>query len=165
MNASTEKTVDNTIDSTEETKLTFKENLIALAVISLVSLVSNWAGTGANPIETLPAMLIIYAMVVVGLVLAKLIPIGFPAVAWVSLVSVVLTIPASPVSELILGELKGISFLAMVTPILAYAAIAITKMEVELFKRSGFKIAIISILVFTGTYVGSVIVANALLGA
>ncbi|MCV2402095.1 hypothetical protein OFY17_04250 [Marinomonas sp. C2222] len=155
--------IENTLPHEEETKLTFKENLIALAVISLVSLVSNWAGTGATPIETLPAMLIIYAMVVAGLVLAKMIPIGFPAVAWVSLVSVLLTIPMSPVSEPILAELKSISFLAMVTPILAYAAIAITKMEVDLFKRSGFKIAIISILVFTGTYVGSAFVANTFL--
>lgn len=158
-------TSENTFENSEESKLTFKENLIALAVISLVSLVSNWAGTGTNPIETLPAMLIIYAMVVIGLLLAKFVPIGFPAVAWVSLVSVLLTIPVSPVSAPILAELKGISFLAMVTPVLAYAAIAITKMEVDLFKRSGFKIAIISILVFTGTYVGSVFVANALLGA
>jgi len=157
-------TIENTVEpKAEETRLTFKENLVALAVISLVSLVSNWAGTGLNPIETLPAMLIIYAMVVVGLLLAKFVPIGFPAVAWVSLVSVLLTIPVSPVSAVLLAELKNISFLAMVTPVLAYAALAITKMEVDLFKRSGFKIAAISILVFTGTYVGSVFVADALL--
>lgn len=157
-------TIKNTVEpKSEEMRLSFKENLVALAVISLVSLVSNWAGTGLNPIETLPAMLIIYAMVVVGLVLAKFVPIGFPAVAWVSLVSVLLTIPVSPVSAVLLAELKNISFLAMVTPVLAYAALAITKMEVDLFKRSGFKIAAISILVFTGTYVGSVFVADALL--
>ncbi|AEF56472.1 hypothetical protein [Marinomonas posidonica] len=156
--------IDNSVENQPETQLTFRENLIALAVISVVSLISNWAGTGIDPIKTLPAMLIIYVMVIFGLILAKLIPIGFPAVAWVSLVSVLVTIPISPVSEIILTELKNISFLAMVTPILAYAALAITKMEVDLFKRSGFKIAIISILVFTGTYVGSVMVANALLG-
>lgn len=155
---------DNQAENNQEITLTLKENLIALAVISLVSLVSNWAGTGANPITTLPAMLIIYAMVIIGLLLAKFVPIGFPAVAWVSLVSVLLTLPVSPVAELILAQLKQISFLAMVTPVLAYAAIAITKMEVDLFKRSGFKIAIISILVFTGTYVGSALVANAFLG-
>ena len=160
MNSSIENTAENKV---EEVHLTLKENMIALAVISLVSLVSNWAGTGLNPIETLPAMLIIYAMVVVGLLLAKFIPIGFPAVAWVSLVSVLLTIPVSPLSAPILAELKNISFLAMVTPVLAYAAMAITKMEVDVFKKSGFKIAAISILVFTGTYVGSVFVADALL--
>ena len=157
-------TIENTIEpNTEETRLTFKENMIALAIISIVSLVSNWAGTGLNPIQTLPAMLIIYAMVVVGLLLAKYVPIGFPAVAWVSLVSVLLTVPVSPLSAPILAELKNISFLAMVTPVLAYAALAITKMEVDLFKRSGFKIVAISLLVFTGTYVGSVFVADALL--
>ena len=160
MNSSIENTAEKNVG---EVRLTLKENLIALAVISLVSLVSNWAGTGLHPIETLPAMLIIYAMVVIGLLLAKFVPIGFPAVAWVSLVSVLLTIPASPLSAIILAELKNISFLAMVTPVLAYAALAITKMEVDLFKRSGFKIAAISILVFTGTYVGSVFVADALL--
>lgn len=155
--------IENNLDNEQDVQLTFKENLIALAVISLVSLVSNWAGTGANPISTLPAMIIIYAMVIIGFLLAKFIPVGFPAVAWVSLVSVLLTLPASPVSEAILTQLKQISFLAMVTPVLAYAAIAITKKEVDLFKRSGFKIVIISILVFTGTYVGSALVANAFL--
>lgn len=147
----------------KEILLTLKESMVALVVMCLVSLVSNWAGTGTDPLAALPAMLIIFAMVVVGMMLSKLIPIGFPAVAWVSLVSVLLTIPVSPVAGPILAELKNISFLAMVTPVLAYAAMAITKMEVDLFKRSGFKIVVISILVFTGTYVGSALIANAFL--
>ncbi len=150
-------------ETPKEMLLTFKESMIALVVMCLVSLVSNWAGTGTDPLAAFPAMLIIFAMVVVGMLLSKLVPIGFPAVAWVSLVSVLLTIPVSPVAEPILTELKNISFLAMVTPVLAYAAMAITKMEVDLFKRSGFKIVVISILVFTGTYVGSALIANAFL--
>tara|TARA_R110001599_G_scaffold24519_12_gene88594 strand:+ start:26907 stop:27389 length:483 start_codon:yes stop_codon:yes gene_type:complete len=156
--------IENTAEEkVEEIRLSLNESIVALAVISIVSLVSNWAGTGINPITSFPAMLIIFAMVIVGLLLAKFIRIGFPAVAWVSLVSVLLTIPVSPLSAPILAELKNISFLAMVTPVLAYAAMAIAKMEVDLFKRSGFKIAAISILVFTGTYVGSAFVANAFL--
>jgi len=150
-------------ETPKEILLTSKESMVALVVMCLVSLVSNWAGTGTDPLAALPAMLIIFAMVVVGMMLSKLIPIGFPAVAWVSLVSVLLTIPVSPVAGPILAELKNISFLAMVTPVLAYAAMAITKMEVDLFKRSGFKIVVISILVFTGTYVGSALIANAFL--
>lgn len=149
--------------NTTEVHFSFKENLAVLGVISIVCLASNWAGTGINPVKALPAMLIIYAMIFVGLLLTKYVKIGFPTVAWVSLVSVLLTIPMSPASELILAELKNLNFLSIVTPVLAYAAMAITKMEVELFKRSGFKIVAISILVFTGTYVGSALVANALL--
>ncbi|MGJ8645838.1 MAG: hypothetical protein ACSHXJ_03015 [Marinomonas colpomeniae] len=150
-------------EASKEIRLTLKESIIALIVMCLVSLVSNWAGAGTDFFAALPAMLIIFAMVVVGMLLSKFIPIGFPAVAWVSLVSVLLTIPVSPIAAPILAELKNISFLAMVTPVLAYAAMAITKMEVDLFKRSGFKIAVISILVFTGTYIGSALIANAFL--
>ncbi|MGO2510435.1 hypothetical protein [Marinomonas polaris] len=156
--------IENTIEAkVEEVHLSFKESLVVLAVVSIVSLASNWAGTGINPIKALPAMLIIYGMILVGLLLTKYVRIGFPAVAWVSLISVLLTLPISPVSAPILAELKNLNFLSIVTPVLAYAAMAITKMEVDLFKRSGFKIAAISILVFTGTYVGSALVANALL--
>ena len=156
--------IENTIEAkVEEIRLSFKESLVVLAVVSVVSLASNWAGTGINPITALPAMLIIYAMILVGLLLTKYVKVGFPAVAWVSLVSVLLTIPLSPVSEPILSELKNLNFLSIVTPGLAYAAVAISKVEVNLFKRSGFKIVAISILVFTGTYVGSALVANALL--
>lgn len=156
--------IENNIEAkVEEIRLNLKESIVVIGVMSLVSLVSNWAGTGVNPIEAFPAMLIIYAMVIVGLLLAKFIPIGFPAVAWVSLVSVLLSVPMSPLSEPILAELKNLGFLAIVTPVLAYAAMAISKMEVDLFKKSGFKIAAISILVFTGTYVGSVFVADSLL--
>ncbi|SBS25823.1 hypothetical protein MSP8887_03998 [Marinomonas spartinae] len=160
MNANIENSIEAKV---EEVHLSFRESLVVLAVVSIVCLASNWAGTGINPIKALPAMLIIYGMIFVGLLLTKYVRIGFPAVAWVSLISVLLTIPVSPVSAAILSELKNLNFLSIVTPVLAYAAMAITKMEVDLFKRSGFKIAVISILVFTGTYVGSALVANALL--
>ncbi|MBJ7536295.1 hypothetical protein [Marinomonas transparens] len=156
--------IENAVaENLEEGRLSLKESILVLAVISIVSLVSNWAGTGISPIQAFPAMLIIYAMVIVGLLLSKFIPIGFPAVAWVSLVSVLISIPISPLSAPVLAELKNLGFLAIVTPVLAYAAMAIAKAEVDLFKKSGLKIAAISILVFTGTYVGSVFVADALL--
>ncbi|BFM50775.1 hypothetical protein [Marinomonas sp. THO17] len=144
----------------EEVKLNLSESAITLIVVAIVSLFANWAGTGVNPLQALPAMLILYAMIFVGLLLTKYVPIRFPAVAWVSLLSVLLTIPLSPVSGVILSELKELNFLSIVTPVLAYAAMAISQMEVAVFKRSGIKIIVISLLVFTGTYVGSALVAN-----
>ncbi|WCN08268.1 hypothetical protein [Marinomonas mediterranea] len=147
----------------EEVTLNLKESALTLVAVSFVSLFANWAGTGVNPLQALPAMLILYAMIFIGLLLTKYVPIRFPAVAWVSLISVLLTIPASPLSGFILGELKELNFLSIVTPVLAYAAMAISQMEVAVFKRSGVKIVVISLLVFTGTYVGSALVADAFL--
>jgi len=136
---------------------------MVLAIVCVVALISNWTGTGVTPFSALPGMAIIFAMVMAGLVLAKVMPFYLPSVAWLSLVSVLLTIPASPLAEPILVYVKEINFLSLVTPVLAYAGLAISKQEVTTFKSAGGKIVLIATLVFTGTYIGSVLVANALL--
>lgn len=137
--------------------------MMVLIIVCFIALISNWTGTGITPISALPGMLIIFSMVMAGLILAKVMPFYLPSVAWLSLVSVLLTIPASPVAEPILNYVKDINFLSLVTPVLAYAGLAISKQEVTTFKSAGGKIILIAILVFTGTYVGSALVANILL--
>lgn len=134
-----------------------------LAIVCLVSLLSNWSGTGIAPWSALPGMLIIFSMVVVSLMVAKVMPFYLPSVAWLSLISVGLTLPISPLAPWILQHLSNISFLSLVSPVLAYAGLAISKKEITTFKSAGVKIVIIAVLVFTGTYIGSAIVANTLL--
>ncbi|WP_413283451.1 hypothetical protein [Vibrio sp. MA40-2] len=136
---------------------------MVLAIVCVIALISNWAGTGTTPLSALPGMAIIFAMVIMSLAIAKIMPFYLPSVAWLSLVSVLLTIPASPLSEPILTYVKDIDFLSLVSPVLAYAGIAITKQEITTFKTAGIKIVVIAILIFTGTFVGSTLVANALL--
>ncbi|WP_025563433.1 MULTISPECIES: hypothetical protein [unclassified Psychromonas] len=147
----------------DETKLSFKQNIILIILFCGIALISNWAGTGNNFLIALPGMVIIFAMILIGLGLKALIGGPLPAVAWVSLVSVGLTLPFVPYSDVMLGYLKSINFLSLTTPVLAYAAMAVADLEIKLFKKSGFKIVLISILVFTGTYVGSALVAEAFL--
>ncbi|WP_227685711.1 hypothetical protein [Psychrobacter sp. NZS113] len=53
--------------------------------------------------------------------------------------------------------------LQLLTPVLAYAGFAISQMEVDLFKKSGFKIAVVAILTFTGTFIGSAMIAQVML--
>ncbi|MBY4677001.1 hypothetical protein K6T12_10380 [Marinobacterium sp. CAU 1594] len=139
------------------------DHALVLVIVCLIALISNWTGTGTGPITALPGMLIIYGMVFAGLVLAKLMPFYLPSVAWISLISVGMTMPAFPASEWLLGYLKEISFLSLVSPVLAYAGLAISKLEIETFKRSGVKILLIALLVFTGTFVGSAFIADLML--
>ncbi|WP_230389342.1 MULTISPECIES: hypothetical protein [Vibrio] len=149
--------------SEEEKVLGFKENIILTIIFCGIALMSNWAGTGHSFFDALPGMLILFVMIVIGMGLKAVIPGPIPTVAWVSLVSVVCTLPGFPGSETMLAQLKALSFLSLATPVLAYAAMAVTHMEVTLFKQSGIKIAIVSLLVFTGTYVGSAFVAQSFL--
>lgn len=151
-------------DTTAKKNVNASINLLdyasVLVIVCIIALISNWTGTGITPLSALPGMVIIFGMVIVGLALAKYMPFYLPSVAWLSLVSVVLTIPASPVSEFILTQVKEINFLSLVSPVLAYAGIAISKQEVSTFKTAGAKVVIIALLVFTGTYLGSAIIAN-----
>lgn len=156
-------TTETTVENNNDHDLSFFDTLAVLAVISVVTLMANYAGTQNDIIDSFIGILMIYAMLVVGLLLKKIVPFYLPAVAWVSLVSVVVTLPMVPYSGVITEYVKNLNFLSMLTPVLAYAAVAIAKHEVALFKTAGVKIVVISILVFTGTYIGSALVANGIL--
>jgi len=148
------------VTAEDETQLSFKNNVILIMIFCGIALISNWAGTGNNFIVALPGMVILFGMILIGIGLKAVIGGPLPTVAWVSIVSVALTLPFVPYSEVMLGYLKSINFLSLTTPVLAYAAMAVADLEIKLFKKSGIKIALISILVFTGTYVGSALVAE-----
>ncbi len=139
-----------------------KQNAGFLTIILLVTLISNFFTplTDVAFVTAVPGFLLIFGICMAGLVLSKLAPFYLPSVAWISVVSILLTTPWTPGSEWIVGEIANVNFLAMLPPVLAYAGIAITGEEIKTFKTSGIKIAIIAMLVFTGTYIGSAIVAQ-----
>ena len=59
----------------------------------------------------------------------RLCPFYLPSVAWVSLVSILVTLPSFPGSAWIVSQLAAVNFLAVVTPVLAYAGLALTGRE------------------------------------
>jgi len=54
--------------------------------------------------------------------------------------------------------------MALCTPILAYAGIAIGK-DLDEFKKQGVTIVIVAILTFIGTFIGSAVIAQVVLKA
>lgn len=147
----------------EQSILSVWQSLSLLAVICIVLLLSNWVGQGVNPISALPAMLILFACCIFGVLLKEIIPVNVPAIAWISIVAILISLPQFPMSEYVLVETDKLGVLQLITPVLAYAGFAISQMEVNLFKKSGFKIAVVALLTFTGTFLGSAIVAQIML--
>ncbi|MCB8889444.1 hypothetical protein [Vreelandella malpeensis] len=138
------------------------KTVLILAVVCVAAWFSNTVN-GAPLLEALPGMLILYVMVVIGLVVGRLCPFYLPSVAWVSLISIIATLPSFPGSEWIVAQLAEVNFLAVVTPVLAYAGLALTGREFTMFRQTGWKLVLVALLVFTGTFVGSAIVAHLLL--
>ncbi len=141
-------------------------NLGKTAAVLAMACVVGWIANtinGASLIDALPGMVILYVMTLIGLVITRAAPFYLPGVAWVSLVSIVMTLPFFPGSGWIVDQLAAVNFLAIVTPVLAYAGLALSRREFTMFRQTGWKLIIISLLVFTGTYVGSAVVAQVLL--
>jgi hypothetical protein len=153
--------------STEATKsrseIRLLDYAITLPVVGALGLVAGAIGAGIPVLEALPGMLILLVISFIGIVVTRYAPFRLPAVAWVTLVAMVVTLPWTPGSTWIVEQLENVDFLALATAVLAYAGLAIDRREVEMFKRSGWKFVVIAVFVFAGTFLGSAAVAELVL--
>lgn len=79
----------------------------------------------------------------------------FPILGWVSIVSFVCCL----ISDFFVNAINGVDFLSITTPILAFAGVSVANSLKDLSKSS-WKIAIVAVFVFIGTYLGSAILAQ-----
>lgn len=130
-----------------------KYNAITLSAIGLITLIGNWIGFGIKPLEALPGMAILVAIAILGWWISTIIPVKIesPTVVWISLLALLLTSPIFPGHEMLTKVTDKVNFMALTTPVLSYAGISLGK-DINTFKKLGFRIVIISLLVYTGTF-------------
>ncbi len=102
---------------------------------------------------------IIVAAVVAGEVLYRLAGRRLPAVVWVSLIGMALTYPGTPFSAEIAAATGRINFLALATPILAFAGLSLAK-DFPAFRRLGWRIVVVSFMANAGTFLGAALIAQ-----
>ncbi len=132
-------------------------------IVAVITLVGNWVGMQQiNPVDAALGMLILVAMVMAGWWLARVLPVPFPPIVFVSLLGILLTMPWTPGSEWIVSHTTQVNFLATTTPVLAFAGISIGK-DLDKFAELGWRIIVVALVVFTGTFLGSAVIAQAML--
>lgn len=136
-----------------------KDKILTFIVIGIIALMGNWIGYDVSPIDALPGMMIIVAVTILGFFLAKIIPIKLPVVIWVSMLGLLITTPIFPGNAAIIKATEQVDFMALATPILAYAGLSFGK-DLKEFKKLGWRIVVISLVVYTGTFVLSTLVAE-----
>lgn len=139
-----------------------RDTVIVLAIVSVMSLFSNVLGTKATIVESIPGLLILCVIALVGMLASKYIPGGIPAAAWVVTLGCIMTIPGVPGAEFVNAQVKNVGFVSLCTPILAYAGVSIGK-DLDAFAKTGWRIVLVSCVVFVGTYIASAIIAQAIL--
>ena len=143
-------------------KLSIKDPVVITVIVAILPLVGNFVGYKIDPITAFPGMLILYLIVIGGLWITKIMPGNLPAVVYVSLLGIVLTMPWFPLGEKVAELTSQVNFLALTTPILGYAGISMGK-DIDAFRKQGVKIVLVAIFVFVGTYIASAVIAHMVL--
>ena len=142
--------------------MSLASNLLILIITGVLTLVGNFVGFKVSPMEAMPGVLILIVIAFLGILLSKIVPIKIPSVAYIVTLSTIVTIPGMPMAELISTYTAKVNFLALCTPILAYAGIYTGK-NLDTLKKTGWKIFILALFVMLGTYLGSAIIAQIIL--
>lgn len=140
------------------------ETIAVLVIVAIMSLVGNLVGFHNGIIESLPGMIFLLALCVAGVIIRNVVPGNIPSVAWIVLIGCIVTYPGFPGSAQLSAWVGKVSFLSLTTPILAYAGLSIGK-DLDMLKKTGWRIVVVAIFVFIGTYIGSALIAQGVLSA
>ena len=136
-----------------------KDRLWVFSLIGLIGLLGNWVGYKIHPLDALGGIVIIVALTVVGSALAEYVPLKVPGVVWISLMALFVTSPIFPGNKYLAELTSKVEFMSLATPILAYAGLSLGK-DVDNLKKLSWRIIVVSILVYTGTFIFAVLFAE-----
>ncbi|GAA3712825.1 DUF3100 domain-containing protein [Zhihengliuella alba] len=133
-----------------------------LGLTAVLMLVAVWAAGGGVSLEVLPGMGMIVAFVVVGMLAHRYLRISSLVVTMT--LAMLATLPWSPIAGGVLALAEPIDFLPMTTPVLVLAGLGLGR-DARVLGSVGWRIVPVGLLVLTGTFLGSVLIAQLVLGA
>jgi hypothetical protein len=135
--------------------------VLVWVLVAFFALFGNWITYKAAPTDPMVpgGMAIIVGVVLAGYALYRLTGRKLPAVVWVSLIGMLCTYPGFPGAAAIAAMTGKINFLALATPILAFAGLSIAK-DVPAFRRLGWRIVLVSFSANAGTFIGATLIAQ-----
>ncbi|KKK36239.1 hypothetical protein WQ57_20285 [Mesobacillus campisalis] len=111
---------------------------------------------------TLAGLIVLWVFSMIGILISEKLkssPVTFirefPVLGWVSITSLVMCL----ISDFFVQAIQAVDFLSITTPILTFAGISVANRLVDL-KNTSWKVAIVAVFVFSGTYIGSTLMAQ-----
>ena len=139
-----------------------QEWIFTLALVGLGMMVANFIGFDVAFSQSLPGVLVLLVISAAAAFLIWLIPLKLPTVAYCSILGLLCACPISPVSEFVIQSVGQINFTAPLTMVGAFAGMSISN-QIKQFVKQGWKMIVISVLVMTGTFFGSLVIAQVML--
>ena len=133
-----------------------------LVIFSIISAIGNVIGYHYPFIESLIGMLMLCGISLAGIIIERYVPWDIPSILYISILGLLLALPISPVSGTLIYYTSRVELISLTTVLLAYAGISMGK-DLSDFKKVGVKGVIVTFFVIFGTYVGSALIAQAVL--
>ena len=136
------------------------ETIFVLILVAIIMAAGNSVGYKIDIISSLEALAVLAVISIIGFLLSKLPGLEkFPVILWVSVVAAVVSSPIFPYHTELVAFTDQVSLLAVCTPVLAYAGLAIGK-DLALFKNISWRIIPVSLAVFSGTFIFAALIAQ-----
>ena len=147
-------------------KIDFKRTsyqLIIMLMVGAMILLGQFISKGIAITTALPGMLMMIAAAIVAMILKDLFPKSiFPAFGFATIIGLLLSIPGNPISDVFNEHIANIDFMAITTPLLAFAGISVGN-KIEELKKMSWKIVVISLVVFTTIFFACASIAHIVL--
>ena len=137
--------------------------LLVMSVIGVIILIGQRISVGTSIVTALPGMVMLILAAMAAMIIKDLFPKSiFPAFGFATIIGLLLSMPHSPTSEVFLTNTNNINFMAITTPLLAFAGISVGN-KIEALKEMSWKIVIISLIVFTTIFFACASIAHIVL--
>ncbi|ENY8475189.1 hypothetical protein M3F86_012170 [Clostridioides difficile] len=137
--------------------------LLVMSVIGVIILIGQRISIGTSIVTALPGMVMLILAAMAAMIIKDLFPKSiFPAFGFATIIGLLLSMPYSPTSEVFLTNTNNINFMAITTPLLAFAGISVGN-KIEALKEMSWKIVIISLIVFTTIFFACASIAHIVL--
>ncbi|MCC8125845.1 MAG: hypothetical protein LIO92_00370 [Clostridiales bacterium] len=126
------------------------------------------SGEGITPPEAFPGLIVLAVCVLLGCLLHEMVdmalPKNLPDIVYISLVAILVSIPGLfPFSDICNVWMDKVDLMSLITVLMAYTGISIGK-DLGTFKQQGAAIVIVALITFFGTFIGSVLIGQTVLG-
>lgn len=133
--------------------------ILTIFIIAAIALVGNWIGYNVSPVDSLPGIVLLAVITLTAMGFTKILPFKSPSIVWISLFAMIATSSFFPGSAFTAAAIGKINLLALATPILAFAGLSLGK-DIHLFKSLSWRIVVVSLVVFTGTFLFATLFAE-----
>ena len=146
----------------ERPKINLGWTFFHLVLICILTLIGNWVAVKVPPWVALPGMLLLFGVCVVGVLLARYVPIYIPTIAYIGTISLVMTLPGMPYSKQVLAAVGKVNFLALATPIIAFTSLSIAK-DIDAFRKQGWRIVVAALITLFAVFFSAAVIAEVVL--